>query len=222
MSKPAVLVAVVIFIAVGVMACVASVDEVERRSQSLERNARIVASYTWPTATPNPVEVTSIAASRLQIPIYATPTSTPDPDTVCNADFIGLDTRVDDAISRGYEINFTVAEDATSPEHFASLRLEAAREIARIWRDVGYDRGDSTKVMLAAVAEAWEINLTTDVDDGPAQLEILRAIADAYMDLSEEFEKCSLTSEFGADLEEEALELRQLASDLTQWSGRGN
>lgn len=58
------------------------------------------------------------------------------------------------------------------------------------------------------------MNLTTVYDGGPAQLEILRAIADTYMDLAEEFEKCNLTNDFAADLENEALELRQLASDL--------
>ena len=221
MTKPAVLATVVAIITIWAMACTASVDEVERQSRSLERNARIVASQTRPTSTPNPVEVTSMAASRLQIRRYATPTPTPDPQTVCKADFIGLDVRVDDAISRGYEINYTMAEEASSPEQFARLRLEAVREVARIWREVGYDRSDATQKMLDAVAEAWETNLTTALDDGPAQLEILRAIADAYMDLSEEFQKCSLTSDFGGDLEEEALELRQLASDLTQWSGVG-
>lgn len=214
MTKPAVLATVVAIITIWAMACTASVDEVERQSRSLERNARIVASQTRPTSTPNPVEVTSMAASRLQMRSYAKPTPTPDPQTACKADFIGLDVRVDDAISRSYDINYAVGEEALSLDHLARLRIEAVREIARIWRDVGYDRGDQTQGMLDAVAEAWEMNLTVAVDDGPAQLEILRAIADAYMDLAEEFEKCSLTSDFAADLENEALELRQLASDL--------
>ena len=212
--------AVVLIIVVTLIARIGSVDEVNRQSRSYERNARVVAtalsdgSYSRPTATPNPVAVTRVAESQLQKRRPSTPTPTPDPRTVCNPDFIGLDVRVDDAISRVYEINFAMAEEATSAEHFAELRLEAVHEIAGIWRNVGYDREHTTQAMLGAVAEAWEMNLTVAVDDGPAQLDILRAIADAYTDLSEEFEKCTLTRNFAADLEEEAQELRQLASDL--------
>ena len=58
------------------------------------------------------------------------------------------------------------------------------------------------------------MNLTTVNNGGPAQLEILRATTATYMDLAEEFEKCSHTNDFAADLENESLELRQLASDL--------
>ena len=185
-----------------------AVDEGERRNRAMSR-----------------VIVTSESAIQTEVATRVVPLMVIDGTAVavvpptesasdCNEDFVGLDSSVEDAIARGYEINFAVIEESASPEEFISKRPDALREVAQVWRDVAVNRGAEPARLLGVIADIWEQNAAIDINDAAAQADSLRSIADVYLDLADEFEKCESTKSFASDLRQEALILRQLANEL--------
>ncbi len=131
----------------------------------------------------------------------------------CNEDFVGLDSSVEDAIARGYEINFAVIEESASPEEFISKRPDALREVAQVWRDVAVNRGAEPARLLGVIADTWEQGAAIDINDAAAQVRNSRSLADAYSNLADKFEECESTKSFASVLRDEALILRQLANE---------
>lgn len=216
-------------IAVYVVSRIASVDEIQRQSRNYESAvSSFMASgaHLAPTATPLPdvlirlsdgtfayTKATPARARGTPRPILRS-TPTPDPSAVCDEDFVGQDARVEDAIVRVYEINYSTIEESASPEEFISKRPDALREVAQVWRDVAANGGAEPARLLGVIADIWEQNAAIDINDAAAQADSLRSIADVYLDLADEFEKCESTKSFASDLREEALILRQLANEL--------
>ena len=135
--------------------------------------------------------------------------------TDCNRDFVGLDSSVENAIARGYEINYAVIEESASPEEFISKRPDALREVAQVWRDVVANGGAEPARLLGVIADIWEQNAAIDINDAAAQADSLRSIADVYLDLADEFEKCESTKSFASDLRQEAQGMQQLADEAS-------
>lgn len=219
-------------IAVYVVSRIASVDEIERQSRNYESAvSSFMASgaHLAPTATPLPevwqwerqsngtfvyTRATPARARGTPRPIRRS-TPTPAPLAVCDEDFVGQDTRVEDAIVRVYEINYTTIEESASPEEFASKRPDASREVAQVWRDVAVNRGAEPARLLGVIADIWEQNAAIDINDAAAQADSLRSIADVYLDLADEFEKCESTKSFASDLRQEAQGMQQLADEAS-------
>ena len=213
-------------IAVVVVSRIASVDEIERESRAYESAvSKFMASrdHSAPTATPFPIVVTRLSDGSFAFtrgvtrgtprPIRRS-TPTPDPGAVCDEDFVGQDTRVEDAIVRVYEINYATIEESASPEEFASKRPDAIREVAQVWRDTAANARGVPSRLLGGIAEIWERSATIPIDDVAAHADSLRSITDVYLDLVSEFEKCESTKSFVTDLRQEAEGLRQLADEL--------
>lgn len=133
--------------------------------------------------------------------------------TDCNRDFVGIDSSVENAIARGYEINFAVIEESASPEEFISKRPDALREVAQVWRDVAANRGAEPARLLGVIANTWEQGAAIDINDAAAQVRNSRSLADAYSNLADKFEECESTKSFASVLRDEALILRQLANE---------
>ena len=141
--------------------------------------------------------------------------TSPPATTDCNRDFVGLDSSVEDAIARGYEINFAVIEESASPEEFIRKRPDALREVAQVWRDVAANGGAEPARLLGVIADIWEQNAAIDINDAAAQADSLRSIADVYLDLADEFKKCESTKSFASDLRQEAQGMQQLADEAS-------
>ena len=133
--------------------------------------------------------------------------------TDCNRDFVGLDSSVEDAIARSYEINFAAIEESTSPEEFASKRPDTSRAVAQVWRDTAANARGVPKGLLESLADVWETSATIPIEDAAAQEASLRSIADVYLDLADEFDNCESTNSFASELRQEGLALRQLANE---------
>ena len=214
-------------IAVYVVSRIASVDEIERQSRNYESAvSSFMASgaHLAPTATPLPDVLIRLSdgtfAYTKATPARGTPrpilrsTPTPDPGAVCDEDFVGQDTRVEDAIVRVYEINYATIEESASPEEFASKRPDASREVAQVWRDAAANARGVPSRLLGSLAEIWEQSATIPIDDVTAQADNLRSLTDVYLDLASGFEKCESTKSFVTDLRQEAEGLRQLADEV--------
>ena len=132
---------------------------------------------------------------------------------VCNRDFVGLDSSVEGALSRSYEINLTAIDESASPEEFASKRPDVSREVAQVWRDTAANARGEPRGLLGSIAEVWEMSAEIPIEDAAAQADNLRSIADVYLDLADEFDNCESTKSFAYDLRQEALALRQLANE---------
>ena len=218
-------------IAVYVVSRIASVDEIERQSRNYESAvSSFMASgaHLAPTATPLPevwhwvrqsngtfvyTRATPAMARGTPRPIRRS-TPTPDPLAVCDEDFVGQDARVEDAIVRVYEINYTTIEESASPEEFASKRPDASREVAQVWRDTAANARGVPSRLLGSLAEIWELSATIPIDDAAAQADNLRSLTDIYLDLASGFEICESTKRFVTDLRQEAEGLRQLADEV--------
>ena len=185
-----------------------AVDEGERRNRAMSR-----------------VIVTSESAIQTEVATRVVPLMVVDGTAVavvpptesagdCNEDFVGLDASVEDAIARGYEINFAVIEESASPEEFISKQPDASREVAQVWRDAAANARGVPSRLLGSLAEIWELSATIPIDDAAAQADNLRSLTDVYLDLASGFEKCESTKSFVTDLRQEAEGLRQLANEL--------
>ena len=185
-----------------------AVDEGERRNRAMSR-----------------VIVTSESAIQTEVATRVVPMMVIDGTAVavvpptesasdCNEDFVGLDSSVEDAIARGYEINFAVIEESASPEEFASKQPAASREVAQVWRDAAANARGVPSWLLGSLAEIWERSATIPIDDAAAQADNLRSLTDVYLDLASGFEKCESTKSFVTDLREEAEGLRRLANEV--------
>ena len=214
-------------IAVYVVSRIASVDEIQRQSRNYESAvSSFMASgaHLAPTATPLPDVLIRLSdgtfAYTKATPARGTPrpilrsTPTPDPLAVCDEDFVGQDARVEDAIVRVYEINYSTIDESASPEEFASKQPDASREVAQVWRDAAANARGVPSRLLGSLAEIWELSATIAIDDAAAQADNLRSLTDVYLDLASGFEKCESTKSFATDLRQEAEGLQQLANEV--------
>ena len=195
-----------------------AVEEGERRNRAMSRTIE-----TYETATRSAIQ-TEVATRVVPLLVIdgtvsappsraATPTPTVSPDDCSH--FIGLDASVEDAIARGYEINFAIIEESASPEEFARKRPDALLEIAQIWRDMTANTSAVPARLLGLIANLWEQSAAIAVDDAEAQARSLRFLADAYSNLADKFAKCESTRDFAADLREEADGMRWLADEMS-------
>ena len=186
-----------------------AVDEGERRNRAMSRV--IVTSETAIQTAVATRVVPLMVVDGTAVAVVPPTESASD----CDEDFVGLDSSVEDAIARGYEINFAVIEESASPEEFISKRPDALREVAQVWRDVAVNRGAEPARLLGVIADIWEQNAAIDINDAAAQADSLRSIADVYLDLADEFEKCESTKSFASDLRQEAQGMQQLADEAS-------
>ena len=184
-----------------------AVDEGERRNRAMSR-----------------VIVTSESAIQTEVATRVVPLMVVDGTAVavvpptesasdCDEDFVGLDASVEDAIARGYEINYAIIEESASPEEFISKRPDALREVAQVWRNVATNRGAEPARLLGVIADTWAQGAAIDINDAAAQVRNSRSLADAYSNLADKFEDCESTKGFASVLRDEALTLRQLANE---------
>ena len=162
-----------------------------------------------PIACSNAVDEGEHRSRAMSTVIVTSAPSTTD----CNRDFVGLDSSVEDAIARGYEINYAVIEESASPEEFISKRPDALREVAQVWRNVATNRGAEPARLLGVIADTWAQGAAIDINDAAAQVRNSRSLADAYSNLADKFEDCESTKGFASVLRDEALTLRQLANE---------
>jgi len=140
-------------------------------------------------------------------------TSTPA-TTDCNRDFVGLDSTVKDAIFRASEINLAVVDESTSPEDYSRKNSDASLEIAQVWRNAAANTGEAPRNLLVTVAEQWELYATIATDDEIAQVATVRVIADAFIELADEFDKCEVANDLAHALRQEGIAGRQLANEV--------
>ena len=185
-----------------------AVDEGERRNRAM---SRVI-------VTSEPAIQTAVATRVVPMMVIDGTAVAVVPPTEsasdCNEDFLGLDSTVEDAIARGYEINFAVIEESASPEEFISKRPDALREVAQVWRDTAVNRGAAPASLLGVIADIWEQGAAIDINDAAAQVRNSRDLADAYSNLADKFEECESTKSIASVLRDEALTLRQLANEL--------
>ena len=199
-------------ITVVTTACSNAVDEGERSNHA---TSRVIVSSEMATETAIQTAVATRVVPMMVVDGTAVAVVPPtESASDCDEDFVGLDSSVEDAIARGYEINFAVIEESASPEEFISKRPDALREVAQVWRDVAVNRGAEPARLLGVIANTWEQGAAIDINDAAAQADSLRSIADVYLDLADEFEKCESTKSFVTDLRQEAEGLRQLADEV--------
>ena len=208
----------IVLIIIVIIARSNAVEEGERRNRAISR-----AIMSNETATQSAIQ-TEVATRVVPVMVVdgrvsappsraATPTPTVSPDDC--AHFEGLDSSVEDAIARGYEINFAIIEESASPEEFARNRSDALVEIAQIWRDIAADSSAVPARLLGLIANLWEQGTATAVDDAEAQVRNLRSIADAYSNLADRFEECESTRDFADDLRDEVEGIRWLADEAS-------
>lgn len=198
----------IVLIIIVIIARSNAVDEGERRNRAMSRTI-VTSEAAIQTAVATRV-VPMMVIDGTAVAVVPPTESASD----CNEDFLGLDSSVEDAIARGYEINYSIIEESASPEEFASKRLDALREVAQVWRDTAANRGPVPSRLLGAIADVWEQNTAIDINDAAAQADNLRSIADAYSNLADRFEECESTKSFASDLRQEAEGLRQLADEV--------
>ena len=195
-----------------------AVEEGERRNRAMTR-----AIITNETATRSAIQ-TEVATRVVPVMVIdgrvsdppsraATPTPTVSPDDCTH--FEGLDSSVEDAIARGYEINLAIIEESASPEEFARKRLDGLLEIAQTWRDIAANASAVPARLLGLIANLWEQGTAIAVDDAAAQVRNLRSIADAYSNLADRFDECESTRDFADDLREEVDGIRWLADEAS-------
>ena len=188
-----------------------AVDEGERRNRAM---SRVIVSSDMATETAIQTAVATRVVPLMVVDGTAVAVVPPtESASDCDEDFVGLDSSVEDAIARGYEINFAVIEESASPEEFISKRPDALREVAQVWRDVAVNRGAEPARLLGVIADTWEQGAAIDINDAAAQVRNSRSLADAYSNLADKFEECESTKSFASVLRDEALILRQLANE---------
>ena len=199
-------------ITVVTTACSNAVDEGERRNRAM---SRVIVSSEMATETAIQTAVATRVVPLMVVDGTAVAVVPPtESASDCDDDFVGLESRVEDAIVRVYEINYSTIEESASPEEFASKRPDASREVAQVWRDAAANARGVPSRLLGSLADIWEQSATIPIDDVAALADNLRSLTDVYLDLASGFEKCESTKSFVTDLRQEAEGLRQLADEV--------
>lgn len=135
-------------------------------------------------------------------------------DQPCDSGLASIAPMLGDTMDTVYEINFAIADQATTQDDLIRGSRDALFRIAGVWRDLGTGSNELARGLVNRIGDAWELGTATVVNDPDGPKRNLLAIASAYDALAVALETCNMWESEVNRLRSEASNLNQFAAAL--------
>lgn len=132
----------------------------------------------------------------------------------CDTGLASLAPVLGETMDSVYQINYAIADQATSPEDLLRGSRVALSNIASMWRDLGQGRSELVQRLVNDIGDAWELGTVVGFNNPEGSKRNLLAIASAYDDLAHALVDCDMWSDQVERLRMEASHLNQFAAAM--------
>ena len=132
----------------------------------------------------------------------------------CDTGLASLAPVLGETMDSVYQINYAIADQATSPEDLVRGSRVALSKIAGLWRDLGHGRSELVQTLVNDIGDAWELGTAIGLNNPEGSKRNLLAIASAYDDLAHALVDCDLWADQVERLRTESSNLNQFAAAM--------